>query len=99
MLSAIAFNRRNNWQCWILGVRVSVVKIVLGVVVLMVVEPLVFDVASFHGGLDTAVAPEPLAVPAGPVYGVLVTIVDPVLVVLENKDHAAGPVRRQVVNA
>jgi hypothetical protein len=55
-------------------------------------EPFVFDVATFNRGLHTAAAAQPLPVPAGPVDGVLVPVVDPVLVVFEYEYHAPGTV-------
>lgn len=57
------------------------------------------DVSSFNCGLYARIAAEPLAIPARPVYCVLITIVDPVLVVFEDENHAAGPVRREIVNS
>lgn len=51
------------------------------------------DVASFHSGLDTAVAAETFSVPACPVDGVLISVVDPVLVVFEYQHHATCTMR------
>lgn len=64
----------------------------------MVVETLVLEVPSLNSRLHTAVAAKTLTVPAGPVNGVLVSIVDPVLVVFEYQHHASGAMGREVVN-
>lgn len=53
-----------------------------------------FYVTAFYRGLDAAGAAEAFPVLAGPVDGVLVTVIDPILVVFEYEDHAAGTMRR-----
>lgn len=60
----------------------------------MVVSPFMFYVTAFYRGLDAAGAAEAFPVLAGPVDGVLVTVIDPILVVFEYEDHAAGTMRR-----
>lgn len=80
---------RSNGECGSFG---SVVEVILSIVIRMIMEPFVLDVPPFHRGLDAAVASEPLAIPAGPVDGVLVPVVDPVLIVPEYQNHAPGTV-------
>lgn len=58
----------------------------------MIVKSLMFDIPSLDGRLHAAVAPKPLAVPTGPVNGILVSIIDPIFVVVVNQHHAASSV-------
>lgn len=58
----------------------------------MVVKPFVLDVPSFNGGLHATVAAEPLPIPTRPIDRILVSIVDPVFVVVVDQHHAASPV-------
>lgn len=50
----------------------------------MVMESLMLNVTTFNSGLDATVAPETFAIPARPVDGVLVSVVDPILVIIVN---------------
>lgn len=47
----------------------------------MIMEALVLHISTFDGSLNTTVTTEAFAIPACPVNSVLITIVDPILVV------------------
>lgn len=50
------------------------------------------DVSTFDGSLNATVAAEAFTISAGPVDGVLIAIVYPVLVVFKYKHHASSPI-------
>lgn len=75
-----------------------IIEVIFRVIILVIVKALVFYVAALNSCLHTAVATEAFAISARPVYGVLIPVVYPILIVLEYKNHTPSSMRWQIVN-
>lgn len=74
----------------------SFIEIIFCIIIAMIVMSFMFNVASFVCCLNAARAPKPLPIATSPVDGVLISIVNPIFVLLENHNHTSDAMGWQI---